>query len=138
MRIYTGLRHRGRGIAALLLCLYLPACAGGWKTTNVAPAQYITEKKPESVRVTTDSLKTVIIRPQVTADSLKGIVSTPTGLGITREDSTGVALADIRRLEVPAKGVSTLAMVVIGAVFLAGLIALASSNWMHIDLGGGS
>jgi hypothetical protein len=91
--------------------------------TNAEPATYVTEKKPAAVRVTTDSMKTVITHPRVAGDSLVGVTSTSTGIGTTREDSTGVALAAIRKLEVPRAAISGLevvsgvALVVLLAVF---------------------
>ncbi len=114
---------------SLLLSLSLTACTS-WQPATVAPAQLLSDKHPESVRVTrTDGSRLRIYFPRIAGDSLVGV-------GVTNSQHFGVALADIREVEVPKPDHLGSAAVVLGLTALAGAVyvvtvllpALAGSN----------
>ena len=68
MRRYGRIR---RLVATVLLTVYLPACHHWVTPKGVTPQEYITAKRPSTVRVTlTDSSRIVLQNPRAASDSL--------------------------------------------------------------------
>ncbi len=129
MSIYRKLRTLRRLVGALLLTLYLPACGGGqWKTTTVAPAQFIEQKKPDLVRVSTDSAQTQLHQPRVENDVLIGVTSETQQMGAVVQDTASVPLADIRTFEY-WRGRSSTGLIAVVVVALVAVIALSSIDY---------
>ncbi len=85
-----------RFIAALLMVL-LTACHS-WQPTTVSPQQLIPEEQPSPVRFTLTNGETVTIKdPTMRNDSIVGVTDAD---GALRTSAVGVALRDVRSLEV--------------------------------------
>ena len=113
-----GLVRSSQGfLAAVLLLTYLPACTS-WHVGGPTPMEFVTTKKPETVRVTrTDGSTLILTAPRIVADSLYGV----TRAGMAQEDSAhtiAVPLADVRLLEARGGNTGT-ALIVVGGVVLA-------------------
>lgn len=109
-----------------------------WKSPEVPPAQVVTERHPDHVRVQRMSGDAIEIwGPQIAGDSLIG-----TRKHVEAGDTTGrvaVALADIRQLEVrgtsAGKTVLLAVGIGVGALLIVAVAAAASGDW---GWGGGS
>ena len=102
---------RCRPLALLMLAVFLAGCTA-WRPTTIAPPQVVEEEEPSRVRVTRWSGERVTMsNPQVRADSIIG-------------DEAGVALANVREMEVrrPSIARSLLLVLVAGGIFH-GLVA---------------
>ena len=117
MRMRTPLARRV--IAALLLVL-LTACQS-WQPTTVSPQQLIPEEQPSPVRVTLTNGETVTIKdPTMRNDSIVGVTDAD---GALRTSAVGVALRDVRLLEVQHFSVTKTVGLVFGtAVGLAAVV----------------
>lgn len=110
-----------RPVALFLLVVYLAGCYT-WSPTTISPPELIEEERPEQVRVTRWSGEQVtIVKPQVRADSIIG-------------DEVGVAIEDIREIEVRRHSVAGYSMLVL----MLGAITLIVADFSRADfLGSG-
>jgi hypothetical protein len=114
-----------RQIVSAALALLLPACTT-WQVGTPSPAEFVTNKHPESVRVTRmDSSKFDLRSPEVLDDSLVGKV----GGGMAHADTArtvSLPLSDVQSVEVKKTSVgNTIAL--IGGIWLGlGLIGAAA------------
>ncbi len=133
MSAYHILRPQRRGIAALLLLLWLPACAN-WQVPGVAPATYIEAQHPARVRVTTDTSRVQLDHPWVRADTIVGTRLVTSRAGIMRLDTVQVAVQQVNRMEVRS-GSTGNSLLLVGGVVLAlaiiGGIALSNAFEFH-------
>ena len=120
MRMRTPLTRRF--IAALLMVL-LTACHS-WQPTTVSPQQLIPEEQPSPVRVTLTNGETVTIKdPTMRNDSIVGVTDAD---GALRTSAVGVALRDVRLLEVQRFSPSrTVGVVVLTSAVLAAFALFA-------------
>jgi len=114
-----------RQIVSGVLALALPACTS-WQVGTPTPADYVSTKHPDLVRVTrTDGSRFDLRSPKVEGDSLVGLV----GGGFAPGDSTrysSVLLSDVQSVESQhAETGATLALIG-GVMFAVGIIAVAS------------
>ena len=109
-------------IAALLMVL-LTACHS-WRFTSVSPQRLIAEDQPSSVRVTLMDYETVTIDdPTMRNDSIVGVTDAD---GALRTSAVGVALRDVRLLEVQRFSPSrTVGVVVLTSAVLAAFALFA-------------
>jgi hypothetical protein len=125
-------RSYRRGVSALLLLIYLPACAS-WHLGTPNPAQFVETERPEQVRVTrTDGSSFTLASPSIRGDSLIG----RGGGGLSREDSArtvAVPLSDVSKVEVRKTSVGkTLAMVggVLAALLIIGCATTSGGGYV--------
>lgn len=127
----SGLLYRSVGWVALVT-FGLSCSSSTWKTSQVPPAQVVTEKHPDHVRVQlADSSKIEIWSPQIVGDSLVG-----TRKQAQAGDSAAgvaIALADVRQIEVPGRSGGSVWWVVGGGVLL--IIALVAASNYQGELG---
>lgn len=119
-----------RAVAALLLAVYLPACAH-YQPTAQPLAELTAPPDPvQQVRVTlTSGTRIQVTSPRVEADTLRGTE----GLSRTSGPPVAIPLSSITKVEMvpPAKKLSTGAAIAIVAVtvgFVAVLVVLAESG----------
>ena len=112
-----------RIVGSLLLALQMAACSS-WVVPGTTPLEYLQTHTPEEARVTrSDSSRVVLSGPRIQSDSVVGV----TGGGMRADDPmrfVSVALADVAKLEVKEGSAGASAGVVLGLVFLVGLIGL--------------
>lgn len=113
----------GRRACLLLLCIQLSACYS-WRTEQVAPAQTITDRKPEQVRITEPGgSKVIVLGPTVGGDTLRG-----------RSQLSGspvaIPLADVLQLETRRSNGMSSGLVVAGIGLGAVGIGVAAACWM--------
>ena len=109
-------RYRFRGIFLLFLMGHATACASSYKITGLSPspnrgesvADYIEERQPEHVRITTeDRTQYVLYSPSVAGDE------------IVSADGLSVPIADIVQLEVWNKvNIGRRVAIVLGGLYL--------------------
>ena len=131
--------------ATFLLLLYLPACTS-WQVVSVTPEQLIADQHPRTIRVErTDGKKLVIEHPEVTGDSIIGMVTSGARQTVTTghmpsmsEQSApvsvarrGIPLSEVHRVATrhTDAGKSVLAGLGITAVTLVIVAAVALATW---------
>jgi hypothetical protein len=127
-------RRRRRGVALLLIAVYLPACHHTFTPEGLTPAEYITTKHPKQVRVTLADQSWCVFRdPWVVGDTLGGIVTMFGSAGLSASaPAEGVPLGSVVHFEVhQANQAATIVLVVLGVAVvgaaIGGLVAL--HNW---------
>ena len=94
-----------------------------WKTQSVAPERVVTEARAEAVRVTKpDGTRLVLHQPEIVGDTLFGVRR-----DVWPRDGRprpAVALADVRAIAVRRVDAIGTAVVALGTLALAGVIAL--------------
>lgn len=133
MSAYQILRPQRRGIAALLLLLWLPACHS-WQVPGVAPATYIEQQHPARVRVSTDTNRVQLDHPWVQADTILGTRWVATNAGLMRMDTVAVPGSQVSRMEV-RKGDTGKTLLLTGGI-LATVIALTAVAMSGFNLDG--
>lgn len=127
-----------RGIALLLIAVYLPACVRTFTPEGITPAEYIAAKHPEQVRVTLSDQSWCVFRdPWIAGDTLGGIVTLFGSSGLSASaPANGVPLGSIVHFEVrESDKEATTALVLLGIAVVGGAIAgLVALN--NFELGG--
>jgi hypothetical protein len=105
--------RRSRQFVSGVLSLFLPACTY-WQVGTPSPAEFVSGKHPEVVRVTrTDGSKFELRSPTVLGDSLVGTA----GGELVQEDTlrtVGVPLSDVQTVEVKKTSIgNTVGLVVV-------------------------
>ena len=118
-----------RVIAALLLVL-LTACHS-WRPTTVSPQQLIPEEQPSPVRFTLTNGETVTIKdPTMRNDSIVGVTDAD---GALRTSAVGVALRDVRLLEVRHFSVAKTIILAVPFIGLAVWVVAAANYFIHYE-----
>lgn len=112
-----------RAACLLALSLQLSACYS-WRTEQVGPAQAVSDRRPEQVRITEPGgAKVVVLGPTVGGDTLRGR-SKLTGYPVA------IPLADVLQLETRRSNGASSALVVAGLGVGAAGIGIAAVCWM--------
>jgi len=112
--------RRTRFVAGLLLLLYLPACHM-WRVENVPPAQLISSKHPDKVRVRlADSSSVDVQQPSIARDSLRGY---------DKQGARAVALSDVHSIATRhANWFANGFFIALGATFIGLAIGVAATG----------
>jgi hypothetical protein len=110
-----------RRMACALFVIQMTACSS-WRVEQVSPAQLVTEKSPQEVRISrVGQAPLVVAKPTIVGDSL---------IGVAQGATHGVPLADIKTIATrqgsPLK--SVLLGVAIAGTALAITVAVAAAN----------
>ena len=131
MRTFGPIR---RGIAALLLVVYLPACFSYVSPKPLTPQEYLDANHPKHVRVTlTDKTRRVLRDPWAGPDSIGGVlmIRGPSG-SYTAGAAWAVPLSSVGRVEFREHDIgATIGVVFVSVLLIGGVIAgaIALSNW---------
>ena len=114
---------RRAGVTGLVLAAWSSGACTHWKVLSAFPEQVVSARRPQKVRVTrNDSSRIVLRRPEIVGDTLYGAPREGrAGVGSPRP---AVALADVSEVGARKMNVVGTAVLAIGTLALAGVIAL--------------
>jgi hypothetical protein len=120
-----------RLMAASLALMYLTGCQG-WTVPKVAPEQYIAEKQPERVRVsTTLGNRLELYHPVVSQDTLVAMAERPRSNAAQPPGQVHLPFAEISRFEVRGTHATRTALLAgFAALMVVSAIAFANSDWL--------
>ncbi len=118
------LRQANRITAAVLLVIWLPACAYRWRAQTDARSA-IRVEQPDQARVRLTDGRLIILRnPMVTEDSIVGIVqATQFGIAMPRGTRLAVALGEVTNLELREINPETSALQMLAPLAIVGAFA---------------
>jgi hypothetical protein len=116
-------RRTVAGLLGVVLVFQVSGCAE-WMAYQQPPAEVVTEKSPEQVRVTrTDGTQLEVFSPRIVNDTLVGYRSKSADPAKQADQVVHLAVADIKSLEVRQTNlVGTVALVAVAGLVIVGLI----------------
>ena len=125
-----------RVVSALLLITYLPACTSFQATTQPLPELTAPPHPVDRVRITdTTGARIDVSAPRVVNDTLFGSTWTTGAGGKQAESAVSLPLSAIQMVEVRKTDGGTTAILVIGIVGVAVVLAVVSQNTLESELG---
>jgi hypothetical protein len=111
------------GVTGLVLAAWSSSGCAHWKVQSATPEQVVSARRPFQVRVTRDDGSRVVLRrPEIVGDTLYGAPrGGRTSVGSQRP---AVALTDVREVAVRRMNVVGSAVLALGTVALASVVAL--------------
>ncbi|MDH4130735.1 MAG: hypothetical protein OEW17_02195 [Gemmatimonadota bacterium] len=125
-------RRMVAGLVAVVLVLQGSGCAE-WMNYQQPPAEVLTEKSPEQVRVTrVDGKQLEVFSPKIVNDTLVGYRSMSGDPAKQEDQVVRIAVADIKSMEVrQANTGGVVVLVAVAGLLLVG--AIVASNQMDMD-----
>lgn len=131
------LRRANRITAAVLLVIWLPACAYRWRAQTDARSAILVEQ-PDQARIRlTDGTLIILRNPIVTEDSIVGIVqATQFGVVIPQGTRLAVALGEVTNLELREIDTGTVSNEAIAIGAVVGVVAVIAIVSLLAKCGG--